>query len=99
MDPGRPGRRPHHQPGEAQLGGGVRQGLPDPDLRQRHELDHRLQHDHGHGRQPDDRRQRQRPLCARLRHAARHRLRIFAVRIPGVRQLTGRMGPSSVGPA
>ncbi|CAG6391792.1 hypothetical protein SCOCK_130196 [Actinacidiphila cocklensis] len=55
---GRPGRQPHHQPGAAQLGGGVRQGLPDPDLGRRHDLDHRLQHDHRNRRQPDDQRQR-----------------------------------------
>ena len=40
VDPGRPGPVVRDQPGEADLGGGVRVGVPDPDLGRRHDLDH-----------------------------------------------------------
>ena len=36
VDPGRPRRDRHHHPGRPQLGGRVRHGVPDPDLRRRH---------------------------------------------------------------
>ena len=44
VDLGRPRLRPHGQPGPAAVGGGVRPGVPDPDLDRQRDLDQRLLH-------------------------------------------------------
>ena len=46
VDPGRPRRADRARPGRAALGGRLRSRLPDPALQRRHQLDHRLHHDH-----------------------------------------------------
>ena len=53
VDPGRPRRHRHHQPGRAAMGGRVRPVLPDPDLAERHHLDHRPLDHHRRRRHPD----------------------------------------------
>ena len=86
--PGRPRRPGHHQPGrrcnwEAAYGHGV----PDPDLRPTAtHLDDDLLHHHRHRRHPDPHRHRHRPLRADVRHRPRHRLRLLAVGVPGLRR-------------
>ena len=69
-----------------QLGGRLRPGLPDPDLRRRRHLDDDLLHHHRHRRHPDAHRHRHRPLRADERHRAGHRLRLLAVGVPGLRR-------------
>ena len=59
--------------------------LPDRDVGQRHRLDHDLQHHHRDRRHADPRRHRHRPVRADVRHRPRHRLRLLAVGVPGVR--------------
>jgi hypothetical protein len=41
VDSSRPGRDVQHRPSAVDVGGGVRLGVPDPDLGRRHQLDHR----------------------------------------------------------
>lgn len=87
----RPRRRCRRHAGQAQLGGRVRQGVPDRDLRRRHHLDPARR---GDGRERRHRRlglpHRQGPLPARVRHRTRHRLRLLAVRDGGVRHARQR---------
>ena len=70
----------------AALGGGVRHGVPDPDLDRRHDLDHDLLHHHRHRRHADPQRDRHRPVRPDVRHRARHPVRLLAVGVPGLRQ-------------
>ena len=49
------------------------------------DLDHHLHHHHRHRRHADPRRHRQRPLRADERHRPRHRLRLLALGVPGLR--------------
>ncbi len=85
VGPGR-SRHPHHVPARpVVLGGLVRQGLHDPDLRRRPELADRA---HRFRRQRRDRRlrrHRDRPLRPRQRHGAGHGLWVFAVRVRRLR--------------
>ncbi|CAG7655730.1 hypothetical protein SBRY_70221 [Actinacidiphila bryophytorum] len=85
LDRGRPRRdRPHHQ-GRPAVGPGLRDGVPDPDVRGRHQLDQHLLHHHGQGLQGDPDRGRQRALRADVRHRAQQRLRLLAVDLRRVR--------------
>ena len=85
--PGRPRCDPLHLARDSELGGGLRDGLPDPDLHQRHHLDADLLHDDRHRRRPDPHGQRLRPLCADVRHQQSHALRLLPVRVPSHGQL------------
>ncbi|MBW8706617.1 hypothetical protein MBT84_44035 [Streptomyces sp. MBT84] len=67
---GRPRVRPAAQPRHSELGGRLRDGLPDPDLHRRQHLDHRPLHHHRHRRNTEYRSHRQRPLRPHLRHRA-----------------------------
>ncbi|CAG7643859.1 hypothetical protein SBRY_30915 [Actinacidiphila bryophytorum] len=89
---GRPRREPQHQPGRAELGDGRGQVLPDPDVRRRHQLDHRLQHHDRHRRQPDRPGHRHRPLRPDERHRPHHPVRLLPVGVPGLRHLTRTPG-------
>ena len=75
--------------------------LPDPDLARRHHLDRHLHHHHRHRRHRDARRHRLRPLRADVRHRPRHRLRLLAVGVPGLRHASApprRPGPVTAPP-
>ena len=87
QSPGRPRLHPHHQRGEAELGGGVRQGVPDTDLQRRDQLDHRLQHDHRHGGNQTLNVSGS-GRYVRMYGTQGHGVRVFALRVPGARQLT-----------
>ena len=82
---GRPRLLPGHLPGHPELGGRLRQGLPDPDLHRQLHLDHHLLHHHRHRRHPDPHRHRHRPLHPHVRHRPRHPVRLLALGIPGLR--------------
>ena len=86
MARGRPGLHQIDLSGHAELGGRLRQGLPDPDLQRQLHLDHDLLHHHRHRRHPDPQRDRQRPLHPHVRHCPRHPVRVLAVGIPGLRE-------------
>ena len=45
VDPGRPRAELQHHPRDAELGGGLRPGVPDPDVARRHHVDEHLLHD------------------------------------------------------
>ncbi len=81
----RPRFGPADLPRHAELGGRVRHRLPDPDLRRRDQLDHRLLHHHRHRRHPEPHRHRQRPLRPRLRHRPRHPMGLLPLGVPGLR--------------
>ena len=68
-----------------QLGDRLREGLPDPDLGRRHELDHHLLHHHRDRRHPDPQRHRHRPLHPDVRHGPGHPVRVLVVGIQRVR--------------
>src|SRR5206468_9981192 len=87
MDLRRPRRHAHNQQSGIELGSGLRQGLPDPDVPRRDELDDDLLHDDWHWRSSDAERLRQRALRADVRDAASHAIRLLAVGIPGLRHL------------
>ena len=82
---GRPRLLPVHLPGHPELGGRLRQGLPDPDLRRQLHLDHHLLHHHRHRRHPDPHRHRHRPVHPHVRHRPRHPVRLLPVGVPGLR--------------
>ena len=75
--------------GDAGLGGGLRDRVPDPGLLRRHELDHDLLHHHRDRRHPDPDGVRHRPLRPDVRHRPRHPVRLLAV---GVRRVHHRPG-------
>ena len=81
----RPRLLPGHLPGHAELGNRLRQGLPDPDLGRRHQLDHHLLHHDRHRRHPDPQRHRHRPLHPDVRDGPGHPVRVLAVGIQRVR--------------
>ena len=83
---GRSGRDRLDHLGHPAVGSGVRDGVPDPDVVRRHELDHDLLHDHRNRRHADPQRDRHRPVRPDVRHGARHPVRLLAVGIPGLRQ-------------
>ena len=70
--------------GHAELGDRLREGVPDPDVARRHQLDHDLLHHHRHRRRPGPHRLRHRPLRPHVRHGPRHPVRLLAV---GIRRL------------
>ena len=80
----RPRLQPGHLPGHAELGGRLRDGVPDPDVTRRHQLDHHLLHHHRHRRHPDAERVRDRPLHPDVRHRPGHPVRVLALGVPGV---------------
>ncbi|CAM5269893.1 hypothetical protein SMICM304S_06023 [Streptomyces microflavus] len=71
MDPHRPRHEHRGRPGRAELGGRVRQGLPDRALRQRHRLDDDPLHHHRHRRRRDPHRLGDRTLHPAAGHPAR----------------------------
>ena len=85
VDPGRPGRHRHHQPGRAAAGRprtrARTRSRPRPT---RADLDHHLLHHHRHRRRADAQRHRHRPVRADERHRPGHRVRLLAVGVPGV---------------
>ena len=71
----------------------LRDGLPDPGLRPTAPTwTNDLHHHHRHRRHPDPHRHRHRPLRADERHRPRHRLRLLAVGVPGLRRDRRRRG-------
>ena len=68
----RPGRHRHDQPGQAVLGGGLRQGVPDPDVHRQRDVDDDLLDDDRHRRHPDAGRDRFRALRADVWHGPWH---------------------------
>ncbi len=77
----------HDQPGRAELGNGLRHGLPDPAVQRRLDLDDDLFDDDRHWRGADPSGERQRPLRAHVRHAAGHPMGLFTVGVPGLGHL------------
>ncbi|MBB3725836.1 hypothetical protein FHR33_001696 [Nonomuraea dietziae] len=90
MAPGRPWRRHPAHPRQADLGGRLRQGLPDPGLQRRGRVDHPLLHLHRRRRHRRPDRVGLGPLRPHVRHRPRHRLRLLPVRDAGLRR--GRPG-------
>ena len=99
MARGRPGLLPGHLPGHPELGSRLRQGLPDPDVHGRVDLDQHLLHHHRYRRDPDPAGDGHRTVHPHVRHRPRHPVRLLPVGIPGLRQLTAPTGPGSRNPA
>ena len=73
-----------------ELGGRVRDGVPDPDVERRDHLDHDLLDHHRHRRRAGPRGQRFRTVRADARHPTRDTVRLLALGVPGLRGLTER---------
>ena len=74
--------------GRARLGERLRHRLPDPDLRERPGVANGLLDHHRPRRPGDDSGAGNGPLCADVRHAPGHGIRVLTVGIPGLRTLT-----------
>ena len=85
VDARRPRRHRHHQPGRAAVGGRVRARRSRSRPRPTAPPGPHLHHHHRRRRHADAQRDRLRPVRAHVRHRARHRLRLLAVRVQGVR--------------
>ena len=85
VDPGRPRLHGEPDPGEAELGGCVRQGVPGPALGRWHDLVDRPLHDDRRRRHRRDPGVRDSPVRTDQRNRSRYGVRLLAVRVRGLR--------------